>query len=48
MLLTSNQPEQLYGTAKTNKFNNIVDIVLDNLKFCPIIEQSGTYTYNAA
>ena len=47
MLPTSNQPGQLYGTAKTHKFGNIADITVDNLKFCPIIAQSGTYTYNA-
>ena len=38
----------LYGTAKTHKFDNIEDITLVNLKFRPIIAQSGTYTYNAA
>ena len=47
MLPTSNQPGQLYGTAKTHKFDNTADIAVDNLKFCPIIAQSGTYTYNA-
>ena len=46
MLSKSNQPGQLYGTAKTNKFNSIEDIILENLKFRPIIAQSGTY--NAA
>ena len=48
MLPKSNQPGQLYGTAKTHKFNSIEDITLENLKFCPIIAQSGTYTYNTA
>ena len=48
MLPKSNQPGQLYGTAKTHKFNSIEDITLENLKFRPIIAQSGTYTYNAA
>ena len=48
MLPKSNQPGQLYGTAKTHKFSSIEDITLENLKFCPIITQSGTYTYNAA
>ena len=48
MLPKSNQPGQLYGTAKTNKFNSIEDITLGNLKFRPIIAQSGIYTYNAA
>ena len=47
MLPKSNQPGQLYGTAKTHKFNSIEDITLENLKFRPIIAQSSTYTYNA-
>ena len=46
MLPTSNQPRQLYGTSKTHQFDNTADITVDNLKFCPIIAQSGTYTYN--
>ena len=48
MLPKSNQPGQLYGTAKIHKFNSIEDLSLENLKFRPIIAQSGTYTYNAA
>ena len=47
-MLISNQPGQLYGTSKTHKFSSIEDITLENLKFRPIIAQSGTYTYNAA
>ena len=45
---TSNAPAKLYGTAKTHKFNDISEITVDNLKFRPIIAQTGTYTYNAA
>ena len=48
MLPKSNQLGQLYGTAKTHKFSSIDHITLENLKFRPIIIQSGTYTYNAA
>ena len=48
MLSTSNQLGQLYVTAKTHRFDNTVDITVDDLKFRPIIAQSGTYTYNAA
>ena len=48
MFPKSNQPGKLYDTAKTPKFNSIEDITLENLKFCPIIAQSGTYTYKAA
>ena len=47
MLPKSNQPGQLYGTATTHKFDNIEDITLENLKFRPMIPQSGTYTYYA-
>ena len=39
MLPKSNQPGQLYGTAKTHKFDNIDDITLENLKFRQIIAQ---------
>ena len=31
------QPGQLYGTAKTHKFDNIADITVDNLKFLSIV-----------
>ena len=48
MLPKSNQPGHLYGTVKTHKFTNIDEITIDNLKFRPIIAQTGTYTYNAA
>ena len=44
----SNQPTRLYGTAKTHKFETLEDITVANLKFRPIIDQTGTFTYNAA
>ena len=44
----SNQPAHLYGTAKTHKFETLEDITIANLKFRPIIDQTGTLTYNAA
>ena len=47
MLSKSNQPGQLHGTAKTHKFTNTDKITTDNLKFRPIIAQTGTYNYNA-
>ena len=43
MLPNSNQPVQLYGTAKTHKFDDINGIRVDSLKFRPIIEKLGTY-----
>ena len=48
MLSKSDQPGQLYGTAKIYKFNRIEDITLEKLRFRLIIAQSGTYTYNVA
>ena len=44
----SNQPAKLFRTAKTHKFKNIQEINKENLKFHPIIDQTGTYNYNAA
>ena len=44
----SNQPGRIYVTAKTHKFNSLVDINVHNLKFRPIISQIGSYTYNTA
>ena len=48
MRLTSNQPARLYATAKTHKFENLDDISIYKLKFRPIIDQTGTFTYDAA
>ena len=48
MYPTSNQPAQLYGTAKTHKHENIDGINVQYLNFRPIIAQTGTCTYNAA
>ena len=44
----SNQPARHYGTAKTQKFEFLQEIAVANLKFRPIINQTGTFTYNAA
>ena len=43
----SNQPARLYGTAKTHKFESLEGITAANLKFRPIIDQTGTFTHNA-
>ena len=43
-----NQPAKLYGTGKTHKFENLKDITLQNLKYRPIIDQTGTFTFKAA
>ena len=44
----SNQHRRIYATAKIHKFNSLDEIIVDNLKFRPIISQIGTYTNNAA
>ena len=43
----SNHPAQFYASAKTHKFRNINDVNLYQLKFRLIMDQTGTYTYNA-
>ena len=43
-----NQPEKLFGTAKTSKFNIITDINVEELNFSPIIERAGTFTYTCS
>ena len=40
MKSSSNTPAQLYGTAKTHKFENMSDITVDSLKFRLIIAQT--------
>ena len=40
--------QQKYGEAKTHKFDSTDNIELIKLKFCPVINQTGTYTYKAA
>ena len=48
MTAISSQPGQLYGTAKTHKFENLMEVSVETLKFRPIISQVGAQTYNAA
>ena len=45
---SSNQPARLYGTAKTHKFNSIDTVNIDDLKFRPVMDQTGTFTYKAS
>ena len=44
----SNQPARLYGTAKTHKFESLENIIVVNLKFRPIIDQTRMFMYNLA
>ena len=44
----SNQPARFFATAKTHKFDDYSSINVKNLKLRPIIDQSNTFTYNAA
>ena len=48
ILPTSTQPARLYATAKTHKFSSADSVNITDLKFRPIINQTGTMTYNAA
>ena len=47
MYFEKKEPAKISGTAKTHKFDSIGNIELTKLKFRPIIEQAGTYTYKA-
>ena len=44
----SNQPVRFFATAKTHKFTSLNDITVENLKLRPIIDLTGTYTYNTS
>ena len=48
MKSSSGQPGQLYGSAKTHKFDRVSDITAEKIKFRPIISQVGTFTHAAA
>ena len=48
MRQVANQSAKLFATAKTHKFNNTEDINVEGLKFRPIIDQAGTFTYNCS
>ena len=40
----SNKPANLYGTVKTRKFQNLVDITPSNLKCCQIADETEKIT----
>ena len=42
------QPVRLYATAKTHKLIDLDEITAEKLKFRPIVDQTGTVTYDAA
>ena len=44
----ANQPCRFFATAKTHKFESVEDNSLDSLKLRPIVDQTGTYIYNAS
>ena len=44
----SNQPARFFATAKTHKSDTIEDINVKDLKIRPIIDQTGTYIYDAS
>ena len=47
LLPTSNQPGKVYASAKIHKFSSVDNVNINDLKFRPIINQTGTMTYNA-
>ena len=48
MLPVSNQPGRFFATDKTHKFTSLNDIAVKNLKLRPIIDLTGTHTYNTS
>ena len=48
MLPTCNQPTRIYASAKTHKFSSVDRVNINDLKFRPITDQTGTMTQNAA
>ena len=44
----SNQPTRFFVTTKSHKFHSLEEINVDQLKLRPIIDQTGTYLYNAS
>ena len=49
-ICAQNQINQVdfFATVKTHKFDSVNDTTLDKLKLRPIIDQTGTYIYNAS
>ena len=44
----SNQPGWIFATANIHNFESIRAITLEQLKLCPIIDQTGTYICKAS
>ena len=44
----SNQPARFFATAKTHKFDTLENINVNDLKLRPMIDQTGTYIYDAS
>ena len=42
---TSNQPGREFATVNTHEFTYIKRININDLKLCPIIDQTGTHLY---
>ena len=48
MCPVSNQPSRCFATARRHKFTTIEKIYVEHLKLRPIVDQTGTYIYNAS
>ena len=45
---TSSQPPRLFATGKTHKFTDTKQININNLKLHPIIDQTGTHSWDCS
>ena len=45
---TLSQPARFFASAKTHKFTDTKQINIDNLKLCPVIDQTGTHLYDCS
>ena len=40
---TTSQPTRLFATMKMQKFTDIKQLSINDLKLCPVIDQTGTH-----
>ena len=48
MRSTSSQAARSFATGKTSKLTDIKQININDLKLCPIIDQTGTHLYDCS
>ena len=42
---TASQPTRLFANVKMHKFTDIKQLNINDLKLCPVIDQTATYFY---